>query len=336
MKKLIIVFVGLVLLSCNQEPKEYVTVSGKIMNPHDSKTLIIMDQKGPKKEIYINADGTFSDTLKVEKGSYTIKHGEQYGEIYLENDYDLKIMTDYNDFDNTLTFEGRNADKSRFYIKTTLLTQNKLGDGIMDLPEEDFKRAMSGVQDAYTKLKSEFKDLDADFFTDQDKGMERMQKMYSQFYNEKIAMRKELPAGKASPQFINYENHDGSKTSLSDLKGKYVYIDVWATWCGPCIAEIPALKEVEKKYHDKNIEFVSISIDRPNAYDKWKKMVIDKELGGIQLLADNNAKSKFVIDYKISGIPRFILIDPDGNIINADAPRPSSPKLIEVFNELKI
>lgn len=146
---------------------------------------------------------------------------------------------------------------------------------------------------------------------------------------------KNLVAGKASPTF-DYENHKGGKTTLADLKGKYVYIDVWATWCGPCIGEIPSLKKVEKQYHDKNIEFVSVSIDTKKAYETWKKMVVDKELGGVQLIADNAWKSKFVTDYAIEGIPRFILIDPNGNIVNADAPRPSDPKLVALFDELKI
>ena len=111
---------------------------------------------------------------------------------------------------------------------------------------------------------------------------------------------------------------------------------MWATWCGPCLAEIPSLKKVEKTYHDKNIEFVSLSIDKKKDHDKWKKMVTEKELGGIQLIADNDSSSKFVQDYQIMGIPRFILIDPQGNIVNSNAPRPSDKKLITLFDELKI
>ena len=139
-----------------------------------------------------------------------------------------------------------------------------------------------------------------------------------------------------SPQFTNYENHKGGETSLSDLKGKYVYVDVWATWCGPCKREIPFLKEIEKQYYGKNIEFVSTSIDVANDHSTWVEMVKEMQLGGIQLFADNNWKSKFVTDYGIEGIPRFILIDPNGNIVSADAPRPSDPKLVELFTELKI
>ncbi|WP_299113702.1 TlpA disulfide reductase family protein [uncultured Winogradskyella sp.] len=147
---------------------------------------------------------------------------------------------------------------------------------------------------------------------------------------------KKLAKGMPSPKFVEYENHKGGTTSLEDLKGKYVYIDVWATWCGPCIREIPSLKEVEKQFHGKNIAFVSTSIDKAAAHNKWVEMVKDKELGGVQLMADKDWNSQFVQDYAIEGIPRFILIDPNGNIISADAPRPSSPKLVALFEELKI
>lgn len=151
----------------------------------------------------------------------------------------------------------------------------------------------------------------------------------TEHYNKLKAITK----GSPSPTF-DYENYKGGTTALTDLKGKYVYIDVWATWCGPCLREIPSLKKVEKDYGDKNIQFVSISIDEPKDYDKWKTMVNEKELVGIQLMADNNWKSSFVENYAILGIPRFILIDPEGNIVSADAPRPSDPILRKTFDDL--
>ena len=147
---------------------------------------------------------------------------------------------------------------------------------------------------------------------------------------------KSLAQGNPSPEFKNYENNAGGKTSFNDLNGTYTYIDVWATWCGPCLAEIPSLKKVEKEFHDKNIEFVSISIDRVKDHGKWKKMIVDRNLGGMQLFADNNWESQFIQDYMIKGIPRFILIDPQGNIVNANAPRPSNKKLIETLNSLNL
>jgi hypothetical protein len=97
------------------------------------------------------------------------------------------------------------------------------------------------------------------------------------------------------------------------------------------LAKFRLLKAIEKEYHGKNIEFVSISIDAQKDHEKWKKMVADKELKGIQLFADNDWKSDFVKNYAIDGIPRFILIDTEGKIVNADAPRPSEEKLKELI-----
>jgi len=147
---------------------------------------------------------------------------------------------------------------------------------------------------------------------------------------------KTVAKGQPSPTFENYENFAGGTTSLSDLKGKFVYVDVWATWCGPCKREIPFLQKVEKQYHGKNIEFVSLSVDKLGDHDKWKRMVEEMHLGGIQLFADKSWDSDFVKDYLIKGIPRFILIDTNGNIVNSNAPRPSDTKLIDLFNELNI
>ena len=112
-----------------------------------------------------------------------------------------------------------------------------------------------------------------------------------------------------------------------------MYVDVWATWCGPCKAEIPYLKEVEEEFKEENIAFVSISIDREKDHEKWENMVAEETLGGIQLFADKDWESQFVKDYYISGIPRFILIDPEGKIVSPDAPRPSNPKLKEMLKE---
>ena len=125
---------------------------------------------------------------------------------------------------------------------------------------------------------------------------------------------------------------NGKVHKLSDYKGKLVYVDVWATWCGPCKAEIPALKALEEKYHDKPIIFLSISVDKSKDRSKWQAFVEDKELKGVQLIADDAFNSKVARAYKITGIPRFMLFDTDGNIITTDAPRPSDNNLETLLN----
>lgn len=146
---------------------------------------------------------------------------------------------------------------------------------------------------------------------------------------------KAVERGKKSPNF-NYVDRNGKYVSLENLRGKNVYVDVWATWCGPCLAEVPSLKLMEEKYRSKNIEFVSLSIDRQKDKDKWLSMIEEKSLKGIQLMSDKDWSSDFVVNYNIKGIPRFILIDDEGNIVSPDAPRPSSSEQLEaMFSELK-
>ncbi len=147
------------------------------------------------------------------------------------------------------------------------------------------------------------------------------------------AFLKKIIKGNPSPTFKNYENYKGGTSSLKNFKGKYVYIDVWATWCGPCESEIPYMKRLEKQYSGKNIVFISISVDYLNNKNGWKKMVKEKQMGGVQLFSDKNWKSDFVKNYQINSIPRFIFLDTKGNIINANAPRPSDLRLVELFKE---
>ncbi|CAL2055888.1 TlpA disulfide reductase family protein [Tenacibaculum sp. 190524A05c] len=146
--------------------------------------------------------------------------------------------------------------------------------------------------------------------------------------------------GQPSPKFTDLENYEGGKTSLDDLvgKGKYIYIDIWATWCGFCKKEIPLLKRLEQQYHDKNIEFVSISVDKSSLKEKWKQTIVDREMTGVQLFAGKSEDElDFTKDYLIKGLPRFILIDPDGKIVSANAPRPSEgDKLTDIFDEVGI
>lgn len=141
-----------------------------------------------------------------------------------------------------------------------------------------------------------------------------------------------IAPGQPSPSFA-YRDINGQEVSLSDLAGKYVYIDVWATRCGPCCRELPALKKLEEKYAHRNIHFVSISCDQDRSV--WEKFVKEEKLNGIQLQSFRN--DDFIKTYMISTIPRFILIDREGRIMNAHMSRPSEPeteKFIETLEGL--
>lgn len=134
---------------------------------------------------------------------------------------------------------------------------------------------------------------------------------------------KSVTKGNFAPTF-SYKNINGEVVSLEDLKGKLIYIDLWATWCGPCISEIPALKRLENELGGYDIEFVSIATNCDK--EDWKNMVKEKRPNGIHLYAEENEQS-FVNAFLMSNVPRFILLNKKGIILDANAKRPSNPDL---------
>tara|TARA_B100000768_G_C11188690_1_gene336302 strand:- start:165 stop:989 length:825 start_codon:yes stop_codon:yes gene_type:complete len=155
---------------------------------------------------------------------------------------------------------------------------------------------------------------------------ERITKTTDSWLERKTAVDNMPKEGEPAIDF-NYPDIEGNEISLTSFKGDLVYVDVWATWCGPCKAEIPSLQKLETDYHGKDITFMSVSLDTDK--EAWEKMVAEKELGGVQLWA--NGWSKITKDYAIFGIPRFMLFDNEGNVISTNAPRPSSDEIRELL-----
>ncbi len=121
----------------------------------------------------------------------------------------------------------------------------------------------------------------------------------------------------------------GKQVRLSDFKGTVVYLDFWATNCAPCVAEIPDAKKLSERFKGKDVVFIYVSLDHSD--EKLKQFLNKNSFNGIQLNAPQGFASDVANLYEINAIPHYFLIDKAGNIVNADAPRPSSnpDKIIE-------
>ncbi|MCK0130204.1 AhpC/TSA family protein [Flavobacteriaceae bacterium F08102] len=459
MKRTILSF-GLVisLVSCTHEtPVNYAVLTGKIDNFEGKEVTFEKTDHSVSKQITIESNGSFTDTIKDNPGLYQLSIGKNSTPIYLENGNILSLTVDANNFINSLEVSGKGAETTAYILEknkneAALKTKDR---AVYKLEEADFKKKFKEIQHSlnikldtakgispafktlekrnlnyeylnelaryaggyhrqwaqkrgyrpsegflaeledvdlnndvdfyfsaayremvnrhysrqiyalakkdsieyglqaitvYSKIPNQiirneliFSKAEYDFYQTVD--FEKFYKMFmdastNEENNAKITeiytKLKRVSKGQPSPKFTNYENNAGGTLSLDDLKGKYIFIDVWATWCVPCIAELPDLQRIEKEYHGRNIHFLSISVDNAKDHDKWKKMIVDKKLGGIQLMADKDFNSQFILDYNIRSIPRFILIDPNGIIVTPNAPRPSDPALIDLFNSLNI
>ncbi|AFD07464.1 TlpA family protein disulfide reductase [Solitalea canadensis] len=137
----------------------------------------------------------------------------------------------------------------------------------------------------------------------------------------------EFGAGKVAYNF-NAIDINGKPIKLSDYKGKVVYMDVWASWCKPCVGEIPFGRTLEEKYKDrKDIIFITVSIDKKT--DDWKSGLQKNNPAGTPLYVEGAFGGLFAKSYGINSIPRFVIIDKNGKFIDANAPRPSATQAIE-------
>ena len=113
---------------------------------------------------------------------------------------------------------------------------------------------------------------------------------------------------------------DGKKLSLpKDLKDKVLVIDFWATWCGPCIVELPNMRKAYAAYKSKGVEFVGISVDRPDSLGKLKAFVAEKKLNWVHTYSGKYWNDPAVVRYKIRGIPSIWVLARGGRIVSTDA-----------------
>ena len=179
----------------------------------------------------------------------------------------------------------------------------------------------SGDYEAFTKRFKEFAGADAPV----------VDGMYKQFLEVKKSKEK-TAAGTPAPD-ITLDMPDGKQVQLKDIcKGKFTYIDVWATWCGPCKKEIPFMAQMVEKLKDNDkVQFVSISIDED--VKAWKTMIENDKPAWPQYNIHKETAKQFMTDWGITGIPRFIMIDKNGNIFAADASRPSEENTAQTIEE---
>jgi thiol-disulfide isomerase/thioredoxin len=137
--------------------------------------------------------------------------------------------------------------------------------------------------------------------------------------------------GKPAPSFTAADS-TGLLHKLSDYSGKVIYLDLWASWCGPCRAETPHFKTLTEKYKNNgHIVFISVAVmDKP---EKWRGALIKDNPSGLQLYDIDGSVQKA---YFASSIPKYILINKKGEIVSFDAPAPSSSTAIETILDKEI
>lgn len=218
------------------------------------------------------------------------------------------------DFNNLLSFIKHQENLLTDTIRS-LIKQNKLVEiiGTKRASIEDEAKKRNVASNLMNKLLAEF-----DSFSE-----------ILLIKNEKYSYKKSL-IGKVGNQFV-IKDSASQNVQLNSFENKILYIDVWATWCKPCIAEAPMLEKLVEHFGENNeIEILSISIDKD--FDRWLKYLRKNHLKGYQFHTSNN--SDFVKFYDVGALPRYILIDKSGLVIDADAIRPSNAELTHYIESI--
>jgi thiol-disulfide isomerase/thioredoxin len=132
-------------------------------------------------------------------------------------------------------------------------------------------------------------------------------------YIKKVADHGELNT--IAPNIIGNDLLSKLPFSLRKKRGSYVMIDFWGSWCGPCIAALPKLVEVQNKYKDKGLVTLSIAMDQLKDLEKLKSMIIDQKLDWTNLFVDRNGSMTILKDYRMQRYPTTLLIDPRGKVV---------------------
>ena len=281
--------------------------------------------------------GVYKDTINVKQGNYKLFDGKNYYILSLNNKCNLKIVVDADNVEETILFSGVCSEVNNYNTQSRIADKKTDYRGLLSLDEVEFKKKLEEINEEDLKRLNKYVTnpvFKADYEAELIRKNETLKKNYQKKKANDLGVKKyeqnkieaNMLNGSVAPSF-NYLNYNGGQNKLEDFRGKYVFINVWTSWSLKAKGQIPYLKNTIEKYKTKNIIFVNISLDEQKDIEKWKAAIVENEIGGVNLFSDKAWKSDFVKALKITGVPRFIIIDPDGKILVAAAPRPSIPEL---------
>nr|WP_256439390.1 TlpA disulfide reductase family protein [Pedobacter sp. SYSU D00823] len=328
--------------------KDQFTLNGKLENADTIKQVYLYKQGMVVDSALLNEDKEFKFNVASPDPDFyfIVTPGEKNYLLLAQNGDDLEFRADYKNPSGEYTIDGSElADKLEDFNKISASHQKKfaelqrryeetvsknpaLRDSIVAVMTPVFQENMDEFAQASIKFGNENKDNLAGFYAmssldrtqyeqpvvayaEQIKGKFANNKAVQEFlaYTDKI---KSLAIGQTAPEF-EAPSLEGSNIKLSSLRGKYVLIDFWASWCPPCREENPNLVKQYKAYSGKNFTILGVSLD--NSKDAWKKAINDDHLSWNHVSELNQWESNIAKKYQVEALPSSFLIDPQGKIV---------------------
>lgn len=262
---------------------------------------------------YLTMWNTFEEKAKVINPEIINGTPQKIQEIKKHISFDDNSLVTNESYFNYLMYEITKKDTTDIDI------QAKRINAIAQLENNDFKDRL-----LFSTLKKSLQEA-----SDSGQRQELIKNYGSQINNQKLkslaysyfTTQEKLAKGNPAQDFVA-QNIEGEDIRLSDFKGKYVVIDVWATWCGPCLVESPHFERIAiKNKNNKEVVFVGLSVDKRK--DNWYLQAKSKSESVVQLHLSAEEQKAFEKAYDLEFIPRFIFIDKEGNFVNSKMINPS-------------
>jgi len=249
--------------------------------------------------------------------------------VFNYGDGTQKAVTAWGDAQESLLAEPKLTDEDRFELRMAIL-QRKRFDQRVDAKSQDIERERGLrelIKEYPTKDEPYERLLNMAATSPEEKARSMANEVLALPVSESVRVKAEgilrrLDAS-GKPLDIKFTDLNGKEVDLRQMKGRVVLVDFWATWCGPCVGELPHVKEAYKRFHSRGFEIIGISFDSGYGFDSGKRdletFVQKNEMPWPQYFDGQAWKNKFGIQYGISSIPTMWLIDKKGNLRERNA-----------------